>query len=83
MSIHSHEKYCKNQSLKICSLSVVVLEVHILTHTSNAKCFRNATLINIRGLAENILQFLMMRPKTCLHPFNFNNILYIQYITEL
>ena len=24
----------------------------ILTHTSNAKCFRNVTLNNIRGLAE-------------------------------
>ena len=27
----------------------------ILTHTSNAKCFRNVTLINIRGLAEIIV----------------------------
>ena len=30
--------------------------VSILTHTSNAKCFRNVTLINIRGLAEIIVQ---------------------------
>ena len=28
---------------------------HILTHTSNAKCFGNVTLINIRGLAEIIV----------------------------
>ena len=28
---------------------------HILTHTSNAKSFRNVTLINIRGLAEIIV----------------------------
>ena len=28
---------------------------YILTHTSNAKCFRNVTLINIRGLAEIIV----------------------------
>ena len=28
---------------------------NILTHTSNAKCFRNVTLINIRGLAEIIV----------------------------
>ena len=28
MSIHSHENDCKNYSLKICSLSVVVLEVN-------------------------------------------------------
>ena len=27
----------------------------ILTHTSNAKCFRNVTLINIQGLAEIIV----------------------------
>ena len=25
---------------------------YILTHTSNAKCFRNVTLVNIQGLAE-------------------------------
>ena len=29
--------------------------LYILTHTSNAKCFRNVTLINIRGLAEIIV----------------------------
>ena len=28
---------------------------YILTHTSNAKCFINVTLINIRGLAEIIV----------------------------
>ena len=28
---------------------------HILTHTFNAKCFRNVTLINIRGFAEIIV----------------------------
>ena len=28
---------------------------YIVTHTSNAKCFRNVTLINIRGLAEIIV----------------------------
>ena len=28
---------------------------YILTHTSNAKCFRNVTLINIRGLAKIIV----------------------------
>ena len=28
---------------------------NILTHTSNAKCFRNVTLINIRGFAEIIV----------------------------
>ena len=27
----------------------------ILTHTSNAKCFRNVTLINMQGLAEIIV----------------------------
>ena len=31
------------------------LFLHILPHTSNAKCFRNVTLINIRGLAEIIV----------------------------
>ena len=31
--------------------------LYILTHTSNAKCFRNLTLINIRGLAEIIVPF--------------------------
>ena len=30
---------------------------HILTHTSNAKYFRNVTLINTRGLAEIIVPF--------------------------
>ena len=30
---------------------------YILTHTSNAKCFRNVTLINIRGLVEIIVPF--------------------------
>ena len=30
---------------------------HILTHTFNAKCFRNITLIYIRGLAEIIVPF--------------------------
>ena len=29
----------------------------IMTHTSNAKCFRNVTLINIRGLAKIIVPF--------------------------
>ena len=33
------------------------IPVYILTHTSNAKCFRNATLINIRGIAEIIVPF--------------------------
>ena len=28
---------------------------NILTHTSNSKCFRNVTLINIRGFAEIIV----------------------------
>ena len=32
-----------------------LLYCFILTHTSNAKCFRNVTLINIRGLAEIIV----------------------------
>ena len=32
-----------------------VFDRNILTHTSNAKCFRNVTLINIRGLAEIIV----------------------------
>ena len=27
------------------------VDLHILTHTSNAKCFRNVTLNDIRGLA--------------------------------
>ena len=31
--------------------------VPILTHTSNAKCFRNVTLIKKRGLAEIIVPF--------------------------
>ena len=35
-----------NQLLPFC--------IYILTHTSNAKCFRNVTLI-IRGLAEIIV----------------------------
>ena len=29
----------------------------ILTHTANAKCFRNVTLINIRGLVVIIVPF--------------------------
>ena len=32
-----------------------VIYIRILTHISNAKCFRNVSLINIRGLAEIIL----------------------------
>ena len=28
--------------------------LNILTHTSNAKCFSNITLINIRGLAISL-----------------------------
>ena len=31
------------------------LSLTILTHTSNAKCFRNVALINIRDLAEFIV----------------------------
>ena len=33
----------------------LILRCYILTHTSNAKCFGNVTLINIRGLAEIIV----------------------------
>ena len=33
----------------------IVLKVNILIHTSNAKCFKNITLINIRGLAVIIV----------------------------
>ena len=32
-----------------------IIFISILTHTSNAKCFRNVTLINIRGLTEIIV----------------------------
>ena len=31
--------------------------LYILTHTSNAKFFRNVTLINIQGIAEIIVPF--------------------------
>ena len=31
------------------------MELYILTHTSNAKCFRNVTLINIQCFAEIIV----------------------------
>ena len=33
---------------------------YILTHTSNTKCFRNVTLINIRGLVEIIVRSCVM-----------------------
>ena len=38
-------------------LMCAVMTVTILTYTSNAKCFRNVTLINIRGLAVIIVPF--------------------------
>ena len=34
---------------------VLVEKKNVLTHTSNAKCFRSVTLINIRGLADIIV----------------------------
>ena len=37
------------------SLSLLYLLFSILAHSSNAKCFRNVTLIDVRGLAEIIL----------------------------
>ena len=43
-----------------CGLSPVQVDSYgktILTHTSNAKCFRNVTLINIRGLAVITVPF--------------------------
>ena len=48
--------------LSISRFSMVMfLALHpmesILTHTSNAKCFRNVTLINIGGLAVIIVPF--------------------------
>ena len=33
-------------------LQCVIVVLYILAHTSNAKSFRNVTLINIRGLAD-------------------------------
>ena len=38
-------------------LFLLVLYKYILTHISNAKCFRNVTLINKRGLAVIIVPF--------------------------
>ena len=35
----------------------LISKENILTHTSNAKCFRNVTKINIRGLALIIVPF--------------------------
>ena len=39
-------------------VDAILAEKDILPHTSNAKCFRNVTLINIRGLAEIIVPFM-------------------------
>ena len=49
-SEHGHVAYQIKENHK-CSNMVS----NILTHTSNAKCFRNVTLINIRVLAEIIV----------------------------
>ena len=38
-------------------LYLLYLYLYILTHTSNAKCFRRIILINKRGLAEIIIPF--------------------------
>ena len=41
----------------LAMLLTSTLAINILTHSSNAKCFRNATFINIRGLAKIVLSF--------------------------
>ena len=51
--------------LRLMSLLVNQLPCYILTHTSNAKSFRNVTLINIRGIAEIMYRSGVM-PET--HP---------------
>ena len=54
------ESHLKNR-LKVLNIIVQLRRfvcehtAYILTHTSNAKCFGNVTLINIRGLAEIIV----------------------------
>ena len=43
--------------LHVSVRSFDIMVLFILTHTSNAKSFRNVTLINIRGLAVIIAPF--------------------------
>ena len=69
--LHSHFvvlKIMKIHGLKDSDSNIIIILEHenrsvlwsgryILSHTSNAKCFRNVTLINIRGLAVIIVPF--------------------------
>ena len=55
LPLYEHKKRPSYQRKAFTTTSLRLAYKNILTHTSNAKCFRNVTLINMRGLAKNIV----------------------------